>query len=70
MAFLRGPGRRDWGEVLIGFGLLFLGLQLIKDTVPTVDGPEQLTWVAQLTGYGFGSVLIFVVVGSLLTVVL
>lgn len=70
LTFLRGPGRRDWGEVLIGFGLLFLGLGLVRDAVPTIDGPEELAWVTQLTGFGFGSVLIFVGVGSVLTVVL
>ena len=70
LTFTRGERKRDSGEVLIGFGLLFLGLQLLKESIPPISGPEELAWLAGLTGYGFGSVLIFVVVGGIVTLVL
>ncbi len=70
MTFLQGARIKQWGEVLIGFGLLFIGLGLLKDAVPSIDDPGQLTWVADLSSYGFLSVLIFVFIGTLLTVVL
>lgn len=70
LTFMRGERRRDSGEVLIGFGLLFLGLQLLKETIPPISGPDQLAWVSGLTDYGFGSVLIFVVVGVIITLIL
>lgn len=69
MTFLPGAKRRQWGEVILGFGLLFLGLALMKNAVPTPDG-GQLGWVADLAGGGFGSVLIFVAIGTGLTIVL
>lgn len=70
LTFMRSERRRDTGEVLVGFGLLFLGLQLLRQTIPPISGPDQLSWVTELTEYGFGSILIFVAVGTGLTLVL
>ncbi len=70
MTFLHGARKRQWGEVLIGFGLLFLGLSLLKDSVPDLDDPEQIAWIAQMTGYGVLSLLCFVVAGTVLTIIL
>ncbi|MFT7581543.1 MAG: phosphate:Na+ symporter, partial [Myxococcota bacterium] len=67
--FLHGARRKQIGEALIGFGLLFLGLSLMKDAVPGLDG-ESLAWVQSLTSLGFLSVVIFVLIGAALTVVL
>lgn len=69
MTFLRGARTRQLGEVLIGFGLLFLGLELIKESIPKITS-EQMAWVAPLTQHGFFSLLLFVGIGGLLTVVL
>ncbi len=66
----RGARRRQWGEVLMGFGLLFLGLGLMKDSVPGISDPNQLAWIQSLTEHGFLSLLIFVGIGTILTVVL
>ena len=70
MTFLHGARKRQWGEVLIGFGLLFLGLALIKDAVPAIDDPETVKWFADLAGYGVFSLLLFVLAGAVLTVLL
>jgi phosphate:Na+ symporter len=70
MTFLRGARRRQTGEALVGFGLLFLGLALMKDAMPSLSGPEQLAWVTPLTGYGLLSAVFFVLVGAVLTMVL
>lgn len=70
MSFLRGARIRQWGEALLGFGLLFIGLGLLKDSVPDLNGPDDLAWVQTLAGYGFGSVVLFVLIGTLLTIVL
>ena len=62
--------RRDFGEVLIGFGLLFLGLMFLKESVPDIkNNPEILSFLQNYTNLGFLSFLIFVGVGTLLTVV-
>lgn len=60
-----------WGEFIIGFALLFMGLALLKDSVPDIKAnPEILSFVKDWSGMGFWSVLIFVGVGTLLTVII
>ena len=62
---------RNISEFIIGFSLLFLGLSLMKSSVPDLrETPEILSFIQQWTGYGFGSVLIFLVFGTILTLVL
>lgn len=70
MIFMKSPRLRDIGETLIGFGLLFLGLSFLKDSVPDIKNhPEVLDCLQHWTSYGFFSVLIFMGFGVLLTVV-
>lgn len=67
--FFRNFGKSSWGEILIGFGILFIGLSLLKDSVPDIrHNPEMLHFLAQYTGGGFGNYLLFVAVGTILTV--
>lgn len=59
------------GECIVGFSLLFLGLSLMKNSVPDLNqNPEILSFITRWTGFGFGSILIFLVIGTLLTLVL
>ena len=63
--------RKNIAELIIGFSLLFLGLSLMKDSVPDLQKtPEVLSFIQGWQGYGFGSVLIFLFLGTLLTLVL
>ena len=63
--------RRHISELIIGFSLLFLGLSLMKEAVPDLrETPEVLAFIQGWTSYGFGSVLIFLVLGTVLTLVL
>lgn len=61
--------RRHISELLVGFSLLFLGLAFMKESVPEMNA-STLAFIEGWTSYGFGSVLIFMVFGSLLTLVL
>ena len=62
--------RKSIGEFLIGFALLFMGLDMLKNNVPDLSqNPDMLAFLNQYTGYGFGSVLIFLLVGTILTIV-
>ncbi len=60
----------SWGEFVIGFSLLFLGLQFLKDAMPDLQSnPEALAFLQKYTGLGFVSVLIFLFIGAVMTVV-
>lgn len=61
--------RRHISELLVGFSLLFLGLSFMKDSVPELNA-STLAFIEGWTGYDFGSVLIFMVFGTVLTLVL
>ena len=61
--------RREIADILIGFGLLFLGLSFMKDSVPDINNnPEVLAFLSDWSQWGYGSILLFVLIGSLLTV--
>ncbi|MFT4512984.1 MAG: phosphate:Na+ symporter [Planctomycetota bacterium] len=69
MSLLKSPRTKHMSEVMIGFGLLFLGLSFLKDAVPDFkSNPAAFEFVKTLTGYGFGSTILFVVLGTVLTV--
>jgi phosphate:Na+ symporter len=60
---------REIGETLIGFGILFLGLNLLKDSVPDVSLHLELFESFKAMGqYGFLSVLLFFFFGIILTI--
>jgi len=68
MTFSKNPMRKDLGEVLIGFGILFLGLNFLKGSVPDIKhNPEVLEFLSNYTSMGFLSLLLFVAVGTVLT---
>lgn len=70
LIFSRRRKYRDVGEILIGFGLLFIGLMFLKNSVPDIkDHPETLEFLKRYTDLGFLSYAIFVIVGSVLTIV-
>ena len=62
---------KNIGELIVGFSLLFLGLSFMKESVPDLkQTPEVLEFVRQWSGHGFWSVLIFLGVGTVLTLIL
>ena len=62
---------KNIGELIVGFSLLFLGLSFMKESVPNLkQTPQVLEFVRQWSGYGFWSVLIFLGVGTVLTLIL
>ncbi|MFK5921121.1 MAG: Na/Pi cotransporter family protein [Verrucomicrobiota bacterium] len=81
--FFAGKNRvKSAGEVLIGFGLLFFGLSLLKHAVPDMksmiastdplikhQAEAVLSWVRSLSGHGLGSRFIFLALGIVLTLI-
>ncbi len=71
LSISKSERRRNISETVIGFSLLFLGLSLMKESVPDLkETPEVLSFIQGWTEHGFGSVLIFLVFGTILTLVL
>jgi phosphate:Na+ symporter len=68
--FSSRPNRRESADILIGFGLLFLGLSFMKDSVPDIkNNPEVLAFLSDWSHFGFASTLLFVLIGTLLTII-
>jgi phosphate:Na+ symporter len=66
--FVGGVKLRNVAEAMIGFGILFIGLDFIKSGVPDVNtNPELFAFLDGFTDYGFWSILLFVGVGTALT---
>lgn len=75
--FFAGKNKvRNYGEAAIGFGLVFLGLGLLKDSVPDLKtmmetSPETARYIENiidmLSGHGFGSIVLFLIAGIVLT---
>lgn len=71
LMMFKSKRKKSIGELIIGFALLFLGLNFLKGSVPDLRStPEVLEFLKEWTSYGFGSVLIFVGIGTVLTIVL
>ena len=63
--------RKNVGELIVGFSLLFLGLSFMKESVPDLrQTPEVLEFVTSWAAHGIGSVLLFLLFGTVLTLVL
>lgn len=64
LLFSKNSKRKSWGECIVGFSLLFMGLEFLKDAVPDIkSNPQILEFLSSYTGLGFGSVLIFLGIG-------
>lgn len=64
--------RKSLGELFVGFALLFMGLEALKNGVPDFTQPEYaevLSFIGSLSDYGYLSILLFVLIGTILTVI-
>ncbi len=69
MFFNRGK-MKFWGEVLVGFALLFMGLVSLKNAVPDLENnPKVLELLSNFTNLNFLSMLIFIGIGTLMTII-
>ena len=58
------------GLFTVGFALLFIGLEFLKDSVPDIrSNPEILSFLVTYTSQGYWSVLLFLAIGTILTLV-
>ncbi len=58
------------GQALVGFGVLFLGLSLLKDAIPDVrSAPEVMEWLARLEPDKASGLFLAVAFGTVITIV-
>jgi len=70
MLFMNKGKVKYWGEFIVGFAILFLGLSALKGSVPDIKhNPEVLEWLKSFSNSGIWSRLFFVLVGTILTIV-
>ena len=62
---------KNFGEFIMGFALLFLGLSTLRETSTLLlDNDPVRIFLSHLTGWGVGSILIFMVTGAAMTLML
>lgn len=68
--FSKVKKRNSIGELIVGFALIFMGLELLKDSAPNIESSPYLAeYITVFSNHGFGSVIIYLVIGTLLTVI-
>ena len=68
MFFSHRDKLKSVAQTVIGLALLLVGMQYLQNAMPDLEQyPALLQGIASLSGYGFWSVLLFVVIGALLT---
>jgi phosphate:Na+ symporter len=71
LLMMRRERFNSMGETFLGFALLFMGLEFLKNSVPDLQNNPGLFEALQgLTDYGIYSTFIFLGLGTLLTIVL
>ena len=62
--------RKSIGEFVFGFAFLFMGLQSLKANAPDLGAnPEMLAFVQNYTYIGFFSIILFLFIGAILTMI-
>lgn len=70
LRFLNKENVRYWGEVLLGFGMLFLGLSIMSDAVRDLRDSEMvMNFMARYSADSFFSTVLVVMVGTAVTMV-
>ncbi|MDE5830051.1 MAG: Na/Pi cotransporter family protein [Duncaniella sp.] len=71
LLFMSSSRNKSIGEFFIGFAFLFMGLDMISTYVPDLQSnPEMFEFLQRYTSMGYWSVLIFLFVGIVLTMVI
>ncbi|MBI1305183.1 MAG: Na/Pi cotransporter family protein [Bacteroidetes bacterium] len=71
MLFIRRSSAKGWANAIIGFAILFMGLGLMKDSVPDLEHNSKIIALfTQFKGNPFLGRVMFVILGTLVTVVL
>ena len=70
LIFSGKSNRKSVGEFIFGFSFLFMGLFNLKANAPDLNAnPEMLAFVQSYTDMGFFSILLFLFIGTILTMI-
>lgn len=71
LLFLPGARNRAAGEFLLGFAILFLGLQFLKNSLPGIDESSPIiSFITTISNFGTGKYLIYASAGLLITLLI
>jgi len=70
LLFSQKSHRKSIGEFIFGFSFLFMGLSMLQSNAPDLKAnPEMLAFVQSYTDMGYISILLFVFIGTILTMI-
>ena len=70
LMFSQKSTRKSIGEFIFGFAFLFMGLDMLKSNAPDLGAnPQMLAFVQNYTDMGYGSIILFVFIGTILTMI-
>ncbi|MBN2610867.1 MAG: Na/Pi cotransporter family protein [Bacteroidales bacterium] len=70
LLFSRIKKRSSVGELIIGFAILFMGIDFLKDNAPNINNSPHMTeYIAGFSNLGYWSVLIYLAIGLVLTTI-
>lgn len=70
LIFSKKSKRKSVGEFIFGFAFLFMGMMNLKLHAPDLNhNPEMLAFVQNYTNMGYGSIFLFLLIGTVLTCV-
>ncbi|GHT48601.1 phosphate:sodium symporter [Spirochaetia bacterium] len=62
--------KEDLGQAFMGFGLLFLGLEWLGDTIPQLDQEMIQAFLAKFSGHSGTNLIVGILAGTVITVIL
>lgn len=71
LIFSKSSKKQSWGELIVGFAMIFIGLQYLNDSVPDIkSNPDILSFFSRFSSNGYWSILFFMVAGAVLTLII
>lgn len=69
LLFSGRSSRKQWAEFILGFAILFMGLQFLKNSIPVLDEANPFVQnIKELGSSSFSSILLFIGIGTILTI--
>lgn len=71
LIFSKSSKKQSWGELIVGFAMIFIGLQYLNTSVPDIkSNPDILSFFSRYSSFGYWSILFFMLVGAVLTLII